>query len=110
MQLTQPGLSLRPLFTVTVTRAIEAQTKRGLFRLSCPRVAAPLWAMTEARAGGARELRGSWRARGRRGWKARELEGWGARAAAEQGGLEGCGPGDQGGPSLQYKAREHGSN
>lgn len=49
VQLTQPGLSL---FTVTVTRAMEAQTKGGLFLLSCPRVAAPLWVLTEARAQG----------------------------------------------------------
>lgn len=50
--LTQPGLSLCPLFTVTVIRPMEAQTKGGLFLLSCPGLSAPLWAQTEPRTGG----------------------------------------------------------
>lgn len=52
VQLTQPGLSLCPLFTVTVIGPMEAQTKGGLFLLSCPGLSAPLWAQTEPRAGG----------------------------------------------------------
>lgn len=52
MQLTQPGLSLCPLFTVTVIGPMEAQTKGGLFLLSYPELLAPLWAQTEQRAGG----------------------------------------------------------
>lgn len=51
-QLTQPGLSLCPLFSVTVTRPVEAKTKGGLFLLSCPGLSARLWAQTEPRAGG----------------------------------------------------------
>lgn len=52
VQLTQPGLSLCPLFTVTVIRPMEAQTKGGLFLLSCPGLSAPLWAHTEPRGWG----------------------------------------------------------
>ncbi len=52
VQLTQAGLSLCPLFTVTVIRPMEAQTKGGLFLLSCPGLSVPLWAQTEPRAGG----------------------------------------------------------
>lgn len=52
VQLTQPGLSLCPLFTVTVISPMEAQTKGGLFLLSCPGLSAPLWAQTEPGAGG----------------------------------------------------------
>lgn len=50
--LTQPGLSLCPLFTVTVIRPMEAKTKGGLFLLSCPGLSAPLWAQTEPRGWG----------------------------------------------------------
>lgn len=52
VRLTQPGLSLCPLFTVTVTKPMEAKTKGGLFPLSCPGLSARLWAQTEPRAGG----------------------------------------------------------
>lgn len=51
VQLTLPGLSLCPLFTGTVTRLMEAETKGGLFLLSCPGLSALLWAQTELRAG-----------------------------------------------------------
>lgn len=50
VQLTQPGLSLCPLFTMVVTGPMEAQTKGGLFHLSCPGLSGPLWAPTELRA------------------------------------------------------------
>lgn len=52
VQLTQSGLRLCPLFTVTVIRPMEAQTKGGLFLLSCPGLSGPLWAQTEPRAWG----------------------------------------------------------
>ncbi|CAB1455872.1 unnamed protein product [Pleuronectes platessa] len=52
VQLTQPGLSLCPMFTVTVTRPMEAKTKGGLFLLSCPGSSARLWAQTELKVGG----------------------------------------------------------
>lgn len=52
VQLTLPGLCLCPLFTGTVTRLMEAETKGGLFLLSCPGLSALLWAQTELRAGG----------------------------------------------------------
>lgn len=53
--LTQSGLSLCPLFTVTVIGPMEAKTKGGLFLLSCPGLSAPLWAQTEPRGWGLSE-------------------------------------------------------
>lgn len=52
--------SLCPLFTVAVTRPMEAQTKGGLFLLSYPGLSVPLWAQNLLRAGGCqRSTRGA---------------------------------------------------